>query len=139
MKRALLHVPLVFLATAALAKGSSIKAESSWPFWNHYEGRFISSEGRVIDPDRNRMTTSEGQSYAMFFALVADDPALFERLRTWTENNLAKGDLGSNLPSWSWGKADDDSWRVLDRNSAADKTCSSEKSSIRTTCIGRVV
>ena len=120
MKRALLHAPLVLLAAAALSRGPGVKAESSWPFWSRYSGHFISSEGRIIDPDRTQMTTSEGQSYAMFFALVANDAASFERLRTWTENNLAHGDLAKNLPSWSWGKGNDGSWHVLDENSAAD-------------------
>jgi endo-1,4-beta-D-glucanase Y len=120
MKRFLLHAPILLLAAAAFSKTPGAKAESSWPFWNHYAGHFISAEGRVIDPDRNQMTTSEGQSYAMFFALVADDVASFERLTSWTENNLAKGDLANNLPSWSWGKSDDGSWHVLDQNSAAD-------------------
>ncbi len=119
MKRALLHVPILVLVAAALSKAPGVKADNSWPFWNHYAGHFI-SEGRVIDPDRNAITTSEGQSYAMFFALVAGDSASFERLRVWTENNLAQGDLGRNLPSWSWGKTDDGSWHVLDQNSAAD-------------------
>jgi endoglucanase len=74
----------------------------------------------VIDPQRNSMTTSEGQSYAMFFALVAGDNSSFERLRTWTEENLAQGDLSRYLPAWSWGRKDDGSWGVLDQNSASD-------------------
>jgi len=120
MRRALRPAPLLLVLAIAFANGPGARAASSWPFWDRYAGRFISAEGRVMDPDRNSMTTSEGQSYAMFFALVADDAASFERLRTWTENNLARGDLGKNLPSWSWGKGGDGSWRVLDENSAAD-------------------
>jgi endo-1,4-beta-D-glucanase Y len=46
-------------------------AASSWPFWDHYAAHFVSAQGRVIDPDQNAMTTSEGQSYAMFFSLIA--------------------------------------------------------------------
>jgi len=95
-------------------------ASPSWPFWSHYVAYFVKPDGRVIDPDRNSMTTSEGQSYAMFFALVANDRATFERLRSWTEGNLAKGDLSKNLPAWSWGGKPDGSWGVLDPNSASD-------------------
>ena len=95
-------------------------ASSSWPFWSHYVTYFVKQDGRVIDPDRNSMTTSEGQSYAMFFALVANDRTMFERLRSWTEGNLAKGDLSKNLPAWSWGAKPDGSWGVLDPNSASD-------------------
>lgn len=65
-------------------------------------------------------TTSEGQSYALFFALVANDRITFDLLLNWTEKNLANGDLASNLPAWVWGKKEDDSWGVLDNNSASD-------------------
>ena len=119
MKHGLRHGLLVVM-TLSFLSGHAGSTESSWPFWNRYAARFISAEGRVIDPDRNSMTTSEGQSYAMFFALVAGDVAQFEKLRTWTENNLAQGDLSKHLPSWSWGKSNDGSWGVLDENSAAD-------------------
>jgi endoglucanase len=51
---------------------------------------------------------------------VANDRALFERLLSWTERNLAQGDLGRNLPAWHWGKRRDGSWGVIDRNSASD-------------------
>jgi endo-1,4-beta-D-glucanase Y len=112
----------MFMAVAALLllSGSCARAASGWPFWDRYAARFITADGRVVDPDRNSMTTSEGQSYAMFFALVAGDVSSFERVRAWTQNNLAQGDLAQNLPSWSWGKGDGGSWQVLDQNSASD-------------------
>jgi endo-1,4-beta-D-glucanase Y len=106
---------LVLLAATARAGG-----ESSWPFWDHYAAHFVTADGRVVDADRDSMTTSEGQSYAMFFALVANDRHAFERLRSWTETNLSHGDLGNTLPSWSWGRDGNGSWRVLDNNSASD-------------------
>jgi len=96
------------------------EAANTWPFWTSYESHFLSAEGRVADPDRNSMTTSEGQSYAMFFALVAGDAPAFERIRAWTESNLAHGDFAANLPAWSWGKSSEGAWRVLDQNSASD-------------------
>jgi len=88
--------------------------------WQAYSSRFISADGRVIDPQVEDRTTSEGQSYALFFALVNNDRARFDSLLTWTESNLASGDLGSHLPAWSWGKAKDGHWGVLDPNSASD-------------------
>lgn len=113
MRRAL------FLALIAVWYPLQISA-SSWRFWDHYAAHFVRSEGRVIDPQRNSMTTSEGQSYAMFFALVANDKAQFEHIRAWTEGNLARGNLAKNLPSWSWGEKPDGSWGILDQNTAAD-------------------
>ena len=88
--------------------------------WQAYSKKFISGDGRVIDPQNGDWTTSEGQSYAMFFALVNNDRGRFDKLVAWTTANLAQGDLGGHLPSWSWGKAKDGSWGPLDPNSASD-------------------
>jgi endoglucanase len=88
--------------------------------WQAYAARFISNDGRVIDHSRGDLTTSEGQSYALFFALVNNDRARFDTLLKWTTGNLAAGDLGAHLPAWSWGKAKDGQWGVLDANSASD-------------------
>ncbi len=80
----------------------------------------IDSQGRVIDHSAQDRTTSEGQSYAMFFALVDNDRIRFDKLLNWTEVNLAGGDLTQRLPAWSWGKSPDGSWKILDQNPAAD-------------------
>jgi endo-1,4-beta-D-glucanase Y len=88
--------------------------------WRAYSARFISGDGRVIDPQGGDRTTSEGQSYALFFALVNDDRAHFDKLLAWTESNLASGDLGAHLPAWNWGKTKDGRWGILDPNSASD-------------------
>lgn len=59
----------------------------------------------MIDPsDARKISTSEGQSYGLFFALAANDRAGFDKLLTWTQNNLAEGDLKQHLPGWLWGK-----------------------------------
>ncbi len=93
----------------------------NWPLWQHFQQRFIANSGRVIDPYENLdVTTSEGQSYAMFFALVNNQPALFERLVTWTETHLSNGDLANNLPAWRWGKDKRGAEKILDANSASD-------------------
>ena len=93
-------------------------------FQHHYQrmvARFIDEQGRVIDhSDERLISTSEGQSYAMLFALVANDAARFAKLLEWTENNLAQGDLTTHLPAWLWGRTSDGQWQVLDDNSASD-------------------
>jgi endo-1,4-beta-D-glucanase Y len=109
-----------FAAPAGYAGAALPGPSAEWPMWHAYASRFISPAGRVMDPDRGFMTTSEGQSYAMFFALVANDPEMFERLRKWTEDNLAQGSLGAKTASWSWGRNPDGSWGILDPNSASD-------------------
>jgi endoglucanase len=92
-----------------------------WPsLWKSYVAAFMDSQVRVIDHDAGDRTTSEGQAYGMFFALVANDHAHFDGLLRWTEQNLAAGNLSSNLPAWLWGHRANNQWGVLDKNSAAD-------------------
>jgi endo-1,4-beta-D-glucanase Y len=102
---------------------ATLHAQSTWPLWGQYSARFISPEGRVIDrsPDNHTdRTTSEAQAYGMFFALVAGDRPTFDRMFTWTQNNLAQGDLSKHLPAWSWGHAANGQWIPLDPNPATD-------------------
>ena len=92
-----------------------------WPQWTAFKHNFVSADGRVIDhSSAHQHTVSEGQAYAMFFALVAGDEKTFARLLRWTEDNLAQGDLSAHLPAWQWGRRDDASWGVIDANPASD-------------------
>jgi endoglucanase len=109
---------LTLLADSALAAGVRCEA---WPAWQRFKFLYLSADGRVIDASTPRqISTSEGQSYALFFALVANDRAAFDQILRWTQNNLAGGSLEKHLPAWQWGRADNDDWRVLDPNSASD-------------------
>lgn len=95
--------------------------EKPWPAWETFKKSSITEDGRVEDHSTEGMrTTSEGQSYALFFSLVANDRATFEKLLNWTEKNLTEGDLITHLPSWASGKKEDGSLGVLDVNSASD-------------------
>ncbi len=109
---------------AVLAMGSVVTSAAAsperWPLWEGYASAFIDNQGRVIDHQGGDRTTSEGQSYGLFFALVADDRDRFDRLLHWTADNLAQGDLGSHLPGWLWGRSPAGEWKLLDRNTAAD-------------------
>ncbi|MBW9250328.1 MAG: cellulase, partial [Acidithiobacillus ferriphilus] len=101
--------------------GDSAPNPAPWyQFWTSYQARFIDSQGRVIDWNDGGITTSEGQSYALFFALVANNPKLFQNILTWTQDNLAQGSLAAHLPAWRWGERPNKTWGVLDTNSAAD-------------------
>ncbi len=118
MKRAGVGVALAgwLVASNALSQSDADPAH----LWHAYTAQFLSSDGRVIDPQGDDRTTSEGQSYALFFALVNNDKTHFETVLAWTEKNLAGGDLGEHLPAWEWGKRKDGTWGALDPNSAAD-------------------
>lgn len=109
---------LTVILAACLQGGC--RTEQPWPLWDNYAKSAIDAQGRVIDHSAGDRTTSEGQAYAMFFALVANDRSRFDRLLSWTETNLAGGDLTLHLPAWSWGKSPDGAWKVLDPNPAAD-------------------
>lgn len=94
---------------------------ANWPAWNDFATAFIQADGRVIDfSTPQQPSTSEGQSYAMFFALVANDKTRFEQLWRWSVNNLAGGDISARLPAWQWGLRGDGTWGVIDNNSASD-------------------
>jgi endoglucanase len=88
--------------------------------WRAFVVDFIQSDGRVIDHGEQGRSTSEGQAYAMFFALVANDRERFRLLLEWTERNLAGNDLRRHLPAWLWGKSLTGRWQVLDANPASD-------------------
>ena len=113
----------------ALASFTCAAASCAWPDWDAFKRHTVSSDGRVIDASTpQQVTVSEGQAYALFFALVANDRATFDRLLQWTESNLAGGDLTARLPAWIWGKraadaskpAADGDWGVIDSNPASD-------------------
>ena len=94
--------------------------QGSWLLWDAYKAHFIDAQGCVIDHAGGDRTTSEGQAYAMFFALADNDRATFDRILTWTQANMAEGDLQTHLPGSLWGKGTDGQSKSLDPNSAAD-------------------
>lgn len=100
-------------------------SEAGWPRFDEFKA--VSMEGgRVIDySDPRHITTSEGQSYALFFALVAGDRQTFDDIWQWTKSHLM---AESPLPAWLYGKlplSEDpqrpsDATGVLDDNNATD-------------------
>lgn len=90
------------LGCALMMFGAS--ASAAWDLWDDYKSVHFDN-GRIVDyRDSGPVTTSESQSYGLFFALVAGDKEAFDRILDWTVHNLAKGDLKGNLPAWLWGK-----------------------------------
>ena len=103
----------------SLAMGMMSAAQADWPMWQQFKAVGM-EDGRVVDySDARAVTTSEGQSYAMFFALVDNDRETFEDMLKWTENNLSYGDITKNFAAWLWGK-DGSEWTILDSNNAVD-------------------
>lgn len=105
------------LTAFTLLSGGAAKPDTHW---EKYAERFVQADGRVVEPSQNGRTTSEGQAYALFHAVVNDDPERFEQILKWTDINLASFKLGEKLPAWHWGQRADNTWGVLDDNSASD-------------------
>jgi endoglucanase len=109
---------------AAMSLDAHTAQQCDWPAYRLFIERAVQADGRVIDRSTDaQQTTSEGQSYGMFFALVANDRASFDRMLAWTRANLSANqfDAGSvRLPAWQWGKKPDGTFGVMDPNSASD-------------------
>ncbi len=110
----------ILLAFLILLGGLSGCGRGPWTLWDAYSTRFIDREGRVVDHSAGDRTTSEGEANAMFFALVDNDRAHFDKILQWTQTNLAGGDLVAHLPAWLWGRTEKGEWKVLDQNPASD-------------------
>lgn len=113
---------MAYLAFSILLISKAFAAQTcaAWPQWNTFKTHFISPQGRVIDlGSQFDITTSEGQSYALFFSLVANDKSTFDSLLDWTEIHLSEGDLSTRLPAWQWG-GEKGEGKILDSNPAAD-------------------
>ncbi len=108
-------------ACAMPGKAEAVQTECvSWSAWTGFKQDFLQPDGRVIDVSAGGYTTSEGQAYALFFALIANDRTAFDAILSWTRNNLAGGDMTARLMAWKWGERSDHSWGVIDEHAASD-------------------
>lgn len=82
-----------------------------------YKKAFMTKDGRIMDPEKNNITTSEGQSYIMLRSLALGDKKTFDLTYRWTKNNLQRKD---KLFAWFWGKNSAGKYKILDENSASD-------------------
>ncbi len=117
------YIKVFLLITAFMFSTPSFAQDmcTPWPQWETFKAHFISAEGRVLDVgSKQSITTSEGQSYALFFALVANDQATFDKVLDWTQTHLAEGDLSTRLPAWKWGINKQNQEAILDSNPASD-------------------
>jgi endoglucanase len=96
-----------------------LPCQAEWSDYDRFISGFVNDQGQVLDPATSH-TTSEGQSYALFFSVLANDRDRFNRILNWTESHLAAGSLANHLPAWAWGGGPDGHETILDPNSAAD-------------------
>ncbi len=81
--------------------------------WSGYRQVFIQPDGRVVDPKRGGVTTSEGQSYALLRAVWMGDRVTFQTVWRWTASHLQVGGGSPFASLWSDGS-------IADHNSATD-------------------
>ena len=100
---------------AASPEAYELRAED----WQLYQARFVRPEGRVVDTGNGEITHTEAQGYAMLLAVAYDDPETFDRLWSWTQENL--GVREDNLFAWKWQEEPDAAGNhVPDPNNATD-------------------
>jgi endoglucanase len=115
-----LGIGLIALVLQA-CEGDPLTCQGQDQAYEKFVEDFVTSEGQVIDRGATPPhTTSEGQAYALFFALLANDRPQFDRILVWTEQHLAQGSLSAHLPAWEWGKSPSGQEEILDSNSASD-------------------
>lgn len=111
----------------SIKKGNPIKGLARGLFeinaWNYYKKIFINNEGRVIDYQRDSVTTSEGQAYAMMRSLIMNDKKTFDKIYNWTKDNLQH--KNDKLFAWLWGpkeigKGGEINYQIIDQNGATD-------------------
>ncbi len=95
------HIPIVFSPHNELSA-----------IWEQYKIQYLEpGTSRVLDKQKNNITTSEGESYAMLRAVWMDDETSFDQSWTWTKNDL--GRQSDHLLSWLFGKRPDGTYGIL--------------------------
>lgn len=84
--------------------------------WARFNTKHVEASGRVVDNGANGVSHSEGQGYAMLFAVAANDQESFARIWDWTKQNLRVRD--DRLFAWRWSPHVANP--VEDRNNASD-------------------
>ena len=110
----------LFMLSAPPAAASRVPGRCGTPT------RPVSSTARAgsFDPTRRRRTTSEGQAYALFFALADNDRPTFDRVSDLDPGQSRPAAIFStHLPAWLWGKDTDGEWKTIDPNSGLRRRC----------------
>lgn len=109
------------LLLSSLSAQAAVQCSAPWSHWELFAKNWVQHDGRVLESSMEKNhSSSEGQSYALFFSLVANDQARFEKIWRWSRENLAGNDPVNTLPAWHWGQGKDGLWKAQDANSASD-------------------
>ncbi len=117
-KKTILIIPLIigllfggfYLYTTRISKFNNLQL-----LWSNYKKKYIDLDsGRAIDEQRNGVTTSEGQSYAMLQSMWMNDKIQFDKSWSWTKYNLQR--KNDKLFSWEWGKKSNGNYGIITEN-----------------------
>ena len=86
--------------------------------WESYKKRFV-EDGRVVDPETDGLTTSEGQSYALLRAVYMNDREAFEKVWGWTKENLQEV-RDDGLLAWKYDERTDGARADTEEHTATD-------------------
>lgn len=84
--------------------------------WQAYAQAFVEPSGRVIDDANGRISHSESQGYGLLLATLADQPAAFDAIWSFTRTEMQVRNDG--LFAWRWDPAATP--HVTDTNNATD-------------------
>ncbi|MFP1683008.1 glycosyl hydrolase family 8 [Alloalcanivorax sp. C16-1] len=84
--------------------------------WRHYEQRYMTDDGRVVDTGNGGVSHTEGQGWGMLMAVYFDDRPRFEKLYQWTRQHLRRPVDGL----YAWRYQPDAEPRIVDPNNATD-------------------
>ncbi len=84
--------------------------------WQSYRSHFVRDNGSVVDDQNGGISHSEGAGYGMLLAFLAGDRASFERIWSFTRDELLIRDDG--LAAWRWDP--NSKPHVTDVNDASD-------------------
>lgn len=114
----LLFIIAVAIFTLSFLAGKTNESEFCLKkTYDTYLNGFMTKDGRIMDPDRKNITTSEGQSYMLLRSVAMGNKKAFDLVYKWTKNNLQRKDY---LFAWLWGENKDGEYKILDYNSASD-------------------
>ncbi len=114
MKRVRRIVLCALSAAWLLAALSPESACASQAAWKQFKDSAIQPDGRVVDSAQGGISHSEGQGYAMLFAVHYGDRAAFDQLWSWTRSHLQV--RGDSLLAWRWSPQTG----ITDKNDAGD-------------------
>lgn len=95
----LIILVIVLLASLNILKKRNVKTMSAntYDYYIYWKKNYIvsvnSNEHRVVDPQNNNVTVSEGMGYGLIFSVTANDSKEFEKLWNYTRKYLDKNGL----------------------------------------------